>query len=179
MFYFYLLECWRHWSRQRLIPLRPVCSRDKARQRKARWWCDFMFDRLFNANNKMCPQQTMHSSKMRSLHPEFLAARHSVKRLVLLFPFFLLFLSSFAHRFRCAFRWCFMLCTLQSFQLDSQFICFIVMLCFTWMGIYSTFFSPSISSLSSHSQAQDVLQQYNRNEYFVLFGISTTIQITM
>lgn len=36
MFYFYLLECWRHWSRQRLIPLRPVCSRDKRRGKERR-----------------------------------------------------------------------------------------------------------------------------------------------
>lgn len=71
MFYFYLLECWRHWSRQRLIPLRPVCQRvcvfvwrcmqEETRRGKERRGGDLILCLTGFLMPTMCPQQMMHS----------------------------------------------------------------------------------------------------------------------
>lgn len=52
-FIFICLECWRLWSRQRLILYRVsfVLCRRRDEARLGVQFGDFMFDRLFNANN--------------------------------------------------------------------------------------------------------------------------------
>lgn len=135
--------------------------RDKARQRKARWWFDFMFDRLFNANNVPSTNDAFEVKCARCI-PSFWLLDIVSCGCFICFRFS----RSFFHHLLIVFvaHFTSVLCCVRCNLFNLIHNLFVLLWCYVSLELVYIYiiwrsFAPSISSQNLHLLAQDVLQQ--------------------
>lgn len=189
MFYFYLLECWRLWSRQRLTFISVYHFADvKGTDQTTDEWCDAVI--LYILTGILMPTWLVKLTKhcpvlMRSWFVAYSRAffgftRHSCQ-MAHLFSFLLYLFHHFAqsysmnvHCLRFLFDIVCVRCNL--FNLMHNLFVFIVMFNLNWCMFDAQFLSLSLSFWHWHKMFCHNKIAMN---IFILFGISTTTQTTM